>query len=530
MFKKGMIVTYFAGTRLERRRLWGISIFLFLSVLPSFGQKFAIRNNLLYDATLTPNLGIEFGIDSLWTVGVNAGLNAWDFNKRKNQKWRHLMVSPYTRHYFRAPFRRAFMGIHGVYIHYNVGNIKLPLDILPKLKDSRVQGDLVALGGSFGYNWRITDHFHLEAEIGMALGYTWYKEYDCATCGAYRGKGDKLLPLPKVGLNLVWTIGRTPAKVVEEVPIIEEVPADTTAEAPVILVNHPVADNAGRAGQLRTDNPVLEHISNYRPYDRTRILRREKGALFVQFPTDKSDLRRNFAQNGPTLDRIVDITRQVLADTTSTVKKIQLVGLASVEGPVDRNERLASDRALALQHYLQQQVPTPDSLYDTTGGGEAWADLRDVLSETIERPSSMTAKQVAAYSEAIRIIDSEPNADVREAKLRRLDGGKLWKRIKDELLPQQRNSGYIRIYYDYVPDKAAAIINKASELLRTDCDDCHRQALAMLQEVRNDERAQNALGVAYYLCGQKEEARTYFEKAAAKGNADARQNLNRIRR
>lgn len=131
MFKKGMIVTYFAGTRLERRRLWGISIFLFLSVLPSFGQKFAIRNNLLYDATLTPNLGIEFGIDSLWTVGVNAGLNAWDFNKRKNQKWRHLMVSPYTRHYFRAPFRRAFMGIHGVYIHYNVGNIKLPLDIFP---------------------------------------------------------------------------------------------------------------------------------------------------------------------------------------------------------------------------------------------------------------------------------------------------------------------------------------------------------------------------------------------------------------
>ena len=526
MFKKGMIVTYFAGTRLERRRLWGISIFLFLSVLPSFGQKFAIRNNLLYDATLTPNLGFEFSVDSLWTVGANAGLNAWDFNKRKNQKWRHFMVSPFTRRYLRTPYRRSFVGIHTVYSHYNVGNLDLPLGLLPSLKDSRRQGDLVALGGSYGYNWRITDHFHMEAEIGMALGYAWYKEYDCPTCGAYRGKGDKFLPLPKVGLNLVWTIGRTPAKVVEEVPVIEEIPTDTTAsEAPVILVNHPVADNAGRAGQLRTDNPVLEHISNYRPYDRTRILRRDKGALYVQFPADQSELRHDFAQNASTLDRITDITRQVLADTTSTVKKIQLVGLASIEGPVDNNERLATNRALALQHYLQKQVTTPDSLYDTTGGGEAWADLRDMLSEAVSQPANLPADLVASYGKAIEIIDTESNADVREAKLRQLDGGKPWTHIKDDLLPQLRNSGYIRIYYDYVPDQNAAIINSASELLSTDCDDCHRQALAMLQQVRNDERAQNALGVAYYLCGQKEKARACFQKAADKGNADARQNL-----
>ena len=117
----------------------------------------------------------------------------------------------------------------------------------------------------------------------------------------------------------------------------------------------------GRAGQLQKDNPVLAHISQYKPYDRTRILRKEKGALYVHFDLGKSVLRADFRENKPTLDRIVDITRQILADTTSSVKKIQIIGLASIEGSIASNERLAQNRALALQHYLQQHFRRFDS-------------------------------------------------------------------------------------------------------------------------------------------------------------------------
>ena len=50
-------------------------------------QGFAIRNNLLYDATLTPNFGVEMRLDSVWTMGMNAGFNLWDYDKAKNKKW-----------------------------------------------------------------------------------------------------------------------------------------------------------------------------------------------------------------------------------------------------------------------------------------------------------------------------------------------------------------------------------------------------------------------------------------------------------
>ena len=86
----------------------------------------------------------------------------------------------------------------------------------------------------------------------------------------------------------------------------------------------------------------------------------------------------------------------------------------------------------------------------------------------------------------------------------------------------------LRIPCDSVPDTAATIINRANELLRTDCDDCHRKALSLLQAVSSDERAQNALGVACWLCGRHDEALRYFRRAAAAGNADARENLRQL--
>ena len=126
------------------------------------------------------------------------------------------------------------------------------------------------------------------------------------------------------------------------------------------------------------------------------------------------------------------------------------------------------------------------------------------------------------------IIDQEQDANVRERRIKQLDKGRTWTYIKQHVLKDQRNSGYIRIYYDHVPDKAAATINEANELLTTDCGDCHREALRLLLTVRNDERAQNALGVAYWLCGQHDEALECFRRAVANGNADARENLRQL--
>lgn len=170
-------------------------------------QTVALRNNLLYDATLTPNLGADIRVDSLWTIGALVGLNAWDIDKDKNKKWRHLLISPNVRRWLGdSLFHKSYVEADLIYSHYNVGNTKIPFGLYSGVKDRRLQGDLVALGGKYGYSWILARHWRIEAEAGIAVGYAWFKEYECATCGKQLGNGDRIFLLPQLGINVVYII------------------------------------------------------------------------------------------------------------------------------------------------------------------------------------------------------------------------------------------------------------------------------------------------------------------------------------
>ena len=170
-------------------------------------QTVALRNNLLYDATLTPNLGADIRVDSLWTIGALVGLNAWDIDKDKNKKWRHLLVSANARRYLGdSLYHKSYVEGNLIYSHFNVGNTKIPFGLYNAVKDRRLQGDLVALGGKYGYSWILARHWRIEAEAGIAVGYAWFKEYECATCGKQLGNGDRIFLLPQLGINVVYII------------------------------------------------------------------------------------------------------------------------------------------------------------------------------------------------------------------------------------------------------------------------------------------------------------------------------------
>ena len=44
-------------------------------ILESYAQKVALKSNLLYDATATMNLGLEFGLARKWTLDVPVNYN-----------------------------------------------------------------------------------------------------------------------------------------------------------------------------------------------------------------------------------------------------------------------------------------------------------------------------------------------------------------------------------------------------------------------------------------------------------------------
>ena len=175
-------------------------------------QRVALRNNLFYDATLSPNLGAEVRLDRTWALGLNVGFNAWDIDKDTNKKWRHVLVSPNVRWYHNykrdslVTRRVNYLELDAIYSHFNVGNTKIPFGLYSAVKDRRLQGDLFALGGKYGYSWILARDWRIEAEAGIAIGYAWFKEYDCDHCGTFYGKGDRIFLLPLLGVNVVYII------------------------------------------------------------------------------------------------------------------------------------------------------------------------------------------------------------------------------------------------------------------------------------------------------------------------------------
>ena len=411
-------------------------------------QQVAISNNLLYDAWLTPNLRVGVRLAPHWSAGLTAGYNPWPSDENKSRKWKHLLVSPSVRYWTDSVNVRHFFGVNLIYSHYNVADVKFPFGLYKSVRDERRQGDLGALGVFYGYSWPIARHWNIEALIGAAVGYTKYNRYECGHCGTKIGEDKKWFVMPQAAINIVFNLPGRPKKVVEPVqpiepvqPVVETEPVKKAEPVEIIVDTVP----ADPITLLCEEYPVLAPIHEYKPYDRSQVLRRDQRALFVYFPMGKTSIQPEWRDNQRTLDQIVEATKKLLALDDTQLCKIQIVGLASFDGGVKLNEKIAQGRADALKKYIQDRLAVSDDQFDVSYGGEDWADFRDQVAEAIANGSDHAAE----LQKVIDIIDREQDLTRREQQIRKLNGGRTFQYIKEQLLADQRNSGYLRIYFDY---------------------------------------------------------------------------------
>ncbi len=149
------------------------------------GQDVALKTNLLADALLNVNAGIEIGLAPKWTLDVTGEYNGWTLSH--DRRWKHWTVQPEARYWLCDRFGGHFFGVHAHGGQYNIGGIDGKINFLGtdfrKLKDSRYQGWFVGGGISYGYAWILGKHWNLEAEIGIGYSYTRYDRFRCAGCG-----------------------------------------------------------------------------------------------------------------------------------------------------------------------------------------------------------------------------------------------------------------------------------------------------------------------------------------------------------
>lgn len=154
-------------------------------------QEWAVKTNLIYDATATANLGVEVGLAPQWTFDLSGNLNAWSTSG--SARWKHWMVQPEARYWFCDRFSRHFVGAHLIAGAFNFGSLENNLSFLGTdfsvLSDQRYQGYAYGAGVAYGFAFVISKRLNLELEAGFGYLFLDYETFKCDDCGRRLGDG-----------------------------------------------------------------------------------------------------------------------------------------------------------------------------------------------------------------------------------------------------------------------------------------------------------------------------------------------------
>jgi len=135
-------------------------------------QKIAIKSNIVYDATATLNLGAEYAINKKMSIDLSGNYNGWDV-KSDGTSWQHFMIQPEFRYWLHESFNGHFVGVHGIYMGYDLA--RLELSLFDFQRRNIYDGSAFGGGVSYGYQLYITPRLNVEFSIGV--GYMSF-EYD----------------------------------------------------------------------------------------------------------------------------------------------------------------------------------------------------------------------------------------------------------------------------------------------------------------------------------------------------------------
>ncbi len=189
-----------------RKQIIGVLLGLCWWANTANAQDMAIKTNLLYWGSTTPNLSWEFGIGKKTSLELTGAYNPWTLKKETNKKIKHWMVMPEFRYWFCERFNGHFLGVHTGYAFYNISGARVLFE--PKhTKDHRYQGWATGAGIAYGYSWILNPRWNIEASLGVGYIYTQYDKYECATCGKFKGSQDKHYFGPtKAALSIIYNI------------------------------------------------------------------------------------------------------------------------------------------------------------------------------------------------------------------------------------------------------------------------------------------------------------------------------------
>ena len=217
----------------------------------------------------------------------------------------------------------------------------------------------------------------------------------------------------------------------------KETPSDSVQDIITTLVAR--QEELAHLDQMsRLKEAILRPIEEFEPYDPEAKVTKEPNSIFMHFDVNITDVDRTFIHNDELMDSIMNVIAEAMADTTIEIKLIKIVGMASFDGSLKGNIRLAGSRGEALKEYIQERFHFGDELFRVYNGGECWSELRWYL----ER------EEFEGKADILSIIDQVLDYDLRERFIKRHNAGRTYEYMRTHFRRYLRNLGTITVYYE----------------------------------------------------------------------------------
>ena len=287
------------------------------------------------------------------------------------------------------------------------------------------------------------------------------------------------------------------------------------------------------------------------------------GAAYLDFKVGRWEILPEFQNNATELEKINILIDEVKNDPYTTLINISISGYASPDGTQVSNQTLSAQRANSLKEYVRNKHGINDNLFTVAGNGEDWVKLDSLIAQ-----SDFVQKE-----EILNIIRGGGTLDAKDNSLSKIDGGKLYKQLKDDIFPLLRRTEYVMDYtvmtftresakeafktnpsnlslnemfiiaqeyaagseeFNNIFETAAEIYTQsdianinaaASALTRGDVAAANKYLSKVTSETPE---FYNNMGIRCFLSGETEKAFEYFEKAG--GNSEAINNVEELKK
>jgi outer membrane protein OmpA-like peptidoglycan-associated protein len=170
----------------------------------------ALKNNLLYDAVLLPNLTVEWYMGKQWSLAIEGNWSWWTFKHPIQNRWYHRIQAfgMELRKWLQSPY--PLQG-HALGIYSMLGNYDIRLFTENEYSKGWLSYLSWSAGLSYAYSVPVSSIFNLE--FGMAFGYVGGQYYKYDYClpydhWAHRTTSNRHYFGPtRASISLVWLLG-----------------------------------------------------------------------------------------------------------------------------------------------------------------------------------------------------------------------------------------------------------------------------------------------------------------------------------